>query len=189
MAARKNVRISRTLLWVAGFASLALVAGFTLGALTIGGFTSAPQQATATGVTSPPTGLSFPLVEATLVTGSSTPGAGACTVSNLGTKLSPTPLTDGTNTTICLSTSGGGFALGDILYILDVAFASTAAVSTTFEIQVFLSVTPSASDIVQTAYVQTSATIATGETATLAVDLTQASGTSLNGFAIIATQL
>jgi hypothetical protein len=167
-----------------------MASGFTIGAFTIGGFGTTHHQTGAQGVPpSPPAGVSFPLAEATMVTASGSPGVGACTASNLGTGLAPTALTSGANTTICLTTSAGGFALGDLAYIVDVQWATNATVSTTFEVQVFLSVSPSAHDLLATSYVQTSATITSPEVAVFTADLTQSSDTSVAGFNVLVTEI
>jgi len=189
-ARRARRRVPRWTYLVAGAAALALLSGYTIGAITLGGFGSVPHQATATSLAPvPPGGVSFPLAEAKLASPTSVPATGACTSSNLGTEGSPAPLVNGKNTTICLTNSAGGFATGDLLYILDVSFDPTAPTGTIFEVQVFLSVTPTANNLVDTAYVNTTATIAATEVATFAADLTQASDTSLNGFTVIVTQL
>jgi hypothetical protein len=188
MAERK--RLPRVFYIFLGIAALLLVTGFTIGALTLGGFGSSPRQANAQVVIpGPPAGLTFPLDEATFVTASSSPAAGACTASNLGTPADPTPLVSGENTTICMATVAGGFALGDTAYILDLEWNTTAAISTTFEVQVFVSVSPSAHDVLVTSYVNTTATISAPEIATYAIDLTAADDTGVTGFNVLVTQL
>ncbi|HTT15874.1 MAG TPA: hypothetical protein VMH49_00735 [Thermoplasmata archaeon] len=170
--------------------SIALIAGFAVGALTFGTFGNSPRQTSATSVTpNAPTGVTFPLVEATMVTASSSPATGDCASSNLGTAGAPTALASGTNTTICLSTAAGGYALGDLTYILDVEWDTTADAATTFEVQVFFAVTPTANDVVQTAYVQTSGTITSPEVGVFALDLTQSGDNSVTGFTVIVTEL
>ena len=186
----KRRRVSRVVYWFGGFMAIALIAGFAVGTLTFGGFGNSPRQTSATSVTpNAPVGVWFPLVEATLVTASSQPAVGDCVSSNLGTEGSPTALTSGVNTTICMSTSADGFALGDLAYILDVEWNTTAVVSTTFEVQVFFAVTPTTGDLVQTSYVQTSPTITSPEIALYALDVTQAGDHGVTGFTVIVTQL
>jgi hypothetical protein len=189
-ARRARRRVPRWTYLVAGAAALALLSGYTIGAITLGGFGSVPHQATATSLAPvPPVGVSFPLAEAGLPGAKAMPAAGACTASNLGTQNSPAALVNGKNTTICLTNSAGGFANGDLLYILDVSFDPTAPTATVFEVQVFLAVTPTANDLVDTAFVNTTVAISSTEVATFAADLTQSSDTSLDGFTVIVTQL
>jgi len=175
---------------VAGVAALALLGGFAFGAITVGGFGSVPRQATATSLAPiPPAGVGFPLAEAKLASATSSPPTGSCTTANLGTRSSPELLTSGTNLTLCLTTPAAGFAVGDLLYILDVSFNTSAPTSTVFEVQAFLSVAPTANDIVATGFIETSTTISATEVACLAADLTQAGDSSVVGFTVIVTQL
>jgi hypothetical protein len=189
MTAKRGRRVPRWSYLVAGVAALALIGGFTLGSITIGGFGSTPRQATATAVALAPAGVGFPLAEAKIASVSSVPPQGSCTTPNLGTRISPDLLVSGTNSTLCLTTSLTGFSSGDLLYILDVSFNLSAPVSTHFQIDVFLSMTPAANDLVATGYVETSATIAATEVVTLAADLTQAGDGGIVGFTVIVTQL
>lgn len=183
-------RLPRLFYVFLGIATLTLLTGFTIGALTLGGFGSSPRQASAQVVIpGPPAGLTFPLAEAVFVTASSSPAVGACAASNLGTQLSPTPLVNGKNTTICLATVTDGFALGDTAYILDLEWNKTAAISTTFEVQVFISASPSSNDVLVTSFVNTTATITTEEIATFAIDLTAADDSGVTGFNVLVTQL
>jgi len=183
-------RFPRVLYWVIGAGAIALSAGFAVGSLTFGAFGFSPHQAGASGVpASPPSGISFPLAEGILVSATSVPAEGACATSNLGTNVTPTALTNGSNTTICLSTHAGGFALGDIVYILDVSWNSTAPLSTVFEVQVYMGVVPTTNSFTATAYVKTSASITAFEGATLALDMTQTGDTGPTGFSVLVTQL
>lgn len=187
--ARRRLRPSvRTLGWLGVFAVVGIVAGYAAAILTVGGFGYTPHQTSVTGVPTPPVGVGFPLVEEVAVGSAGAPPAGACTVSNLGTPTSPTPLTSGTNTTICLSTSAGGFALGDAVYLTAVSWNSSAAHGTTYQVQVFYSVTPVTKDILATSYVSTSATITATEEAVFVADLPQSGALAVNGFSIIVTE-
>jgi len=185
-------RLPRSLYWVVAAGAIALGSGFAVGALTFGPFGFSPQQTGASGVPPPPpAGISFPLAELQLVSNNSSyapPHGGACATSNLGTNATPTALVNGTNTTICLSTHAGGFAVGDLVYIMDVAWNKTAALSTTFQVEVSLIVTPSANSFTATSYVKTSATIGTKEVATYAIDLTQANDTSIGHYSVLVTE-
>ncbi len=182
---RRSIRVvylAAAVVAVVGFS------GYVVGVLTIGTFTYNPHQTSVTGSPSPPPGVSFPLATEVLVTATSSPAAGACTASNLGTPASPTALTSGTSTTVCLTTSPSGYALGDSAYVVEVSWNASAASSTTFEVEVFFALTPSSSDIIAASYVQTSATISGTEIGVFAIDLTQSGAQSLNGFNVIVTQ-
>ena len=188
MAKRLAYSRFRIIVWVAVFAAAGMVAGYAAAVLTIGGFNYSPHQASATGVPTPPPGVGFPLADELLVGSPGAPAAGSCTASNLGNASSPTPLTSGTNKTLCLTSSTNGFTLGDTAYVTDVSFNQSAALGTTFEVQVFYSLTPASKDILVTGYVSTSATISATEVAVFAADLSQIGAPSLNGFSVIVTQ-
>lgn len=185
----RRPKFPRALYWVIGLGAVALSAGFAVGTLTFGSFGFMPHQAGASGVPpSPPAGISFPLAEAELASATSTPAAGACVTSNLGTNATPTQLVNGTNTTICLSTHSGGFSIGDTIYIMEVAWNASAPLSMTFQVQVYLGVSPSANSIVVTSYIETSAAITSHEGAVFAFDLSQSSDTAITGFTVLVTQ-
>lgn len=189
MVAKKRRSMPGVILLVTGVATLAMVGGFAIGTLTVGSFSSSPHQTGASNLApSGPAGVSFPLAEATMVTLTSHPGVGDCVSSNLGTLSAPTPLTSGTNTTLCLSTPVAGFVEGDTVFILDIQWNSSAVVSTTFEVQVFLAVNPSSNDVLATSFVSTSATIASPEVAVFALDLTQSTDYAITGFNVLVTQ-
>jgi len=184
-------RLPRSIYWVVAAGAIALGSGFAVGALTFGPFAFSPQQTGATGTPPPPpTGISFPLAEAQLVSNnnSSLVHVGGCASSNLGTNATPTALVNGTNTTICLTSHGGGYALGDLVYVLYVAWNKTAALSTTFQVEVSLIVSPSANSFTAASYVKTSATIASHEGALFVADLTQANDTALNHYSVLVTE-
>jgi hypothetical protein len=187
-----RLRLPKSMYWIVAAGAIALSSGFAFGALTFGPFAFSPQQTGASGAPPPPpVGISFPLAQLQLVSNNSSappPRAGACATSNLGTNGTPTALVNGTNTTICLSTHGGGYALGDLAYILDVSWNKSAALSTTFQVQVSLIVSPSANSFTATAYVKTSATITSHEGATFAIDLTQANDTAINHYSVLVTE-
>lgn len=174
---------------IAGAAALIITSGFAVGAFVIGSFTTNPLQTSATAAPGTPPGLTTPLAEAQIVNATSEPAAGACVTSNLGKLATPTALTDGTTTGICLNTPATGFATGDEMYILEVAWGTLAAPGTIFEIQIGMVVTPSTNNVAETSYVETSPTIATGEQAIFALDLTAASDTSVVQVNVLITQL
>lgn len=160
-----------------------------MGAFLLGSFSSVPAQSSASGTPSAPPGVSYTLAQAQIVSGTSVPATGACTTSNLGNLSSPTALTNGTSTGICLSTAVGGFAAGDVMYILQVSWNHSALNATVFEAQIAVDVTPTSHNIVATSYVKTSATIVSSESAVFAVDLIEAGDTSVTGFSVLITQL
>ncbi len=173
-----------------GLGVLASVAALAVGTFVIGTFGSVPPQGSAGGMPNAPPGVSFPSAGATFVNATTTPAAGNCSVSNLGSLASPTALSNGNGTAICLSTNATGYATGDLVYTLVVSWNSTAANSTIFKVQVSLGVTPTGHDISDvTVYVKTSSRISTSEQAVLAVDLTQAGDTSVDWFDALVTQL
>ncbi len=187
-------RLPRAFYIILGIAVLTLITGFTLGALTLGSFSSAPHQATVSSLApSAPAGLTFPFVGAAMVEPTGSPSVGECTASNLGTELSPTALVDKTNSTVCLSAVAGGFSLGDLVYLFDISWNSSAATHTIFEIQLFVSVVPSTHDVLLTSYVNTTATIAASpsapEIATFTLDLTAGGDSAVAGYNIIVSQL
>jgi len=170
-----------------GAAILASVGALSVGSLVFSTFASVPQQTGATGIPNAPPGVSFPLAEGQVVSGTSTPATGGCSVGNLGTLTSPTLLTDGATTALCLNTPVGGFAAADDMFELEIAW-SHAAANGSFKLQVSIDVTPSANDVGATSYVNTSA-ITVSEQAFYALDLTQAGDTSVTGFSVLVTQL
>jgi hypothetical protein len=170
---------------VAGCAVLIAVAGYSAAAFVISTF---PTQAGGSGAPSAPAGVSYGLAQAQIVGPTTVPATGACSVSNLGTQASPTNLTNGSNTGICLNTATGGFAPGDTMYVLEVSFSHSALVSHIFQAQIRVSVTPTVNDIAVTAYVRTSAAIAVVEYATFALDMTSAGDTSILQYTLLVTQ-
>lgn len=183
-------RIPRAAYWLFAAAAITLVAGLTVGALTLGSFSFTPHQAGAAGVPpSPPDGVSFPLAEASLVAASTNPAVGACNKTNLGTEAKPTNLTSGVNATLCLSSSTNGFALGDAVYLIEISWNASAPLSTEFEIQVYFGTTPTVNSVSVTSYILTTATITAYEGAVYVLDLTQAGDTSVTGFSVLVTQL
>ncbi len=172
-----------------GAAILTAIAGYTVGALVIGSFSSSPPQSAAYGLPQAPPGVSFVSAEAQMVNLTTSPAVGGCTASNLGNLTSPTALVSGASTAICLSHSASGYDAADFMYTLQIQWNATAANATVFKVQVSLDVTPSANDLFVTAYVKTSATITSPESAVLAVDLTQSSDTSVTAYAVLVTQL
>jgi hypothetical protein len=187
----KRTALRGTFYVVLAVAVFAVIGGFSLATFTFGGFGFTPRQAGASGTASnSPSGLSFPLAEGQLVSASTTPAAGACTTSNLGTNLTPTVLTNGASTGICLSNkTGTGFVTGDSMWILEVAWNSSATPLSLFQLKVFIQTTPTINDVQETAYVMTSATISTNETAVLAVDLTESGDTSVGEFSVLVTEM
>ncbi len=175
----------------AGIASVALVAGFTLGSFSfgVGSFAFVPAQGSASGIApgSPP-GLSFPFWEGdVLVSPTTTPATGGCTTVNLGTSADPNVLVSGQSTPICLSASAGGYATGDEMSIFGIAFNSSALASSEYNVSVFEATSPASHQILDTAWIETSSTITSPETAVLAVDLTQSSDNSANQINVIVT--
>jgi hypothetical protein len=176
---------------VLAVAVFALIGGFTLGSFTFGSFGYIPRQSSASGnAPGSPAGLSFPLAEAQLVSVSTAPAAGNCTATNLGTNASPIHLSNGNYTGICMTAvPAGGYAPGDTMWVLEVSWNASGTPLTSFQLRVTVDVTPATNDVAVVAYVETSATITTFETAVLAVDLTQAGDSSVGSFSILATQL
>lgn len=172
-----------------GIGIVALVGAYAVGSFILGSFASVPSQSSAVGIPNAPPGVSFVFAEAQLVNHSTAPAAGACTALNLGNASSPTALTNGTVTPICLSSSVGGFASADTMYTLEIGWNATALNSTVFKVQVTIDVTPSANDITVTSYVKTSAKIVSSDWAVYAVDLTQAGDTSVVQFGVLVTEL
>lgn len=172
-----------------GAAILTCVAGFALGSFVLGGFASAPPQSAAYGIPNAPPGVSFVQAIALFVNSTTTPATGACTASNVGNSTSPTALTNGAATAICLSHSATGYTAGDTIYTLEVQWNSTSANATVFKVQVAIDVTPTANDISATCYLKTSATITTSEQAVFSVDLIQQGDTSVTQFAVLVTEL
>ncbi len=175
--------------FIAAGAGAIVFSGAVLGAFVIGTFTSNPPQSAASGVPQAPPGVSFVLAKANPVNGTSIPAAGACTTSNLGTLGTPTALTDAGTVGICLNAPVAGFTAGDIMYDFEINWGTSAAPSTIFEVQLGIDIVPSANDVVATSYVETSATLATGDNAVFAVDMTAAGDTSLTSYTILVTQL
>ena len=186
-----RARLAGRVFWlVPAVAAIGIVSsGFAAGAFLIGTFGSVPNQAAAQGAPQAPPGVTFVLAQAEVVGAGTTPATGACTASNLGTVATPTALTDGTNTGICLSTSATGFAGGDLMYVLELSFGPTAALSTQFQVQIGVGVTPSANSVTAVSVVETSATITNYENATYALDLAQKGDTSIVQFSLLVTQL
>jgi len=179
-----------TVYLVLAVATFSLIGGIALGSFTFGNFSNIPRQSSVSGLApGAPPGLSYPLAEDELVSPSTTPATGNCTATNLGTDLSPTHLINGQLTPICLSASVSGYSTGDSMWIIEVSWNSSAVPSMLFNVTVFEQTTPTANDILATAWVETSATITTAETAVLAVDLTQSGDSSVDGFTVLVTQV
>lgn len=174
---------------IAAAAALIITSGFAVGAFVIGSFSSNPFQSSAVGTPNAPPGLSYVLAEAEIVNATNIPVAGSCVTSNLGHLATPTALTDGTATGICMNAPAAGFATGDTMYIFEVSWSNTAAVSTVFEVQLGVVVSPGANDVVETSYVETSATITVSEQAIFALDLTAAGDSQVVSFNVLTTQL
>jgi len=172
-----------------GAAILASVTALSLGSFTFGSFSSVPNQSSAGGIPNAPPGVTFPLAEAQLVNSTTVPASGACVTSNLGTSTSPTRLSNGNATGICMKTVVGGFAPGDTMFTMEISWSSVAHNATVFKLQVSMSVTPSANDVSVVSYINTSATITSSEQAIYALDLNQASDTSVTGFSVLVTEL
>ncbi|HTW55692.1 MAG TPA: hypothetical protein VMG36_04505 [Thermoplasmata archaeon] len=184
-------RFGGTAVWliIGGAAAAIVSSGFVVGAFVIGSFGSSPHQSSVFGAPTAPPGLSYVAAQAEIVSPSTTPAAGACVTSNLGTIGTPTLLVNGTTTAICLSTNASGFTTGDTMYTFEVSFSHLAANATIFELQFGVDVTPGANDIVATSYVETSVSIVNSENATFAVDMTESGDTSLVQYGILVTQL
>jgi len=182
---RRRVLSPGVCLIVAGSAVLIAVAGYSVSAFVISTF---PSQGSVSGGPSAPAGVSNVLAQAQLVGSTTVPATGACSVPNLGTQVSPTNLTNGSNTGICLNTATGGFATGDTMYVFEISFNHSALVSHVFQVGIRVSVTPAVNSVALTAYVRTSAAIAVVEYATFAVDLTSAGDTSVLQYTLLVTQ-
>jgi hypothetical protein len=174
---------------VAASAAVIITSGYALGAFIIGSFGSSPPQSSAQGTPTAPPGLTYVLAEAQVVNATNLPAQGSCTTSNLGSLATPTLLTNGAKTGICLNTAVAGFTSGDLMYVFSVSWGTSAAVSTIFEIQVGVDVTPSTNDVVATSYLETSATITVSEGAVFGLDLTAAGDTGVVSYSILVTQL
>jgi len=186
---RRPFRHTPILLVAIGAALLTSVAGYALGSFVLGGFGSAPPQSAASGVPNAPPGVTFVQALAMPVNGSTSPATGDCNASNVGNVSVPTNLTSGVATPICLTHSVTGFGAGDTMYVLEVAWNTTASNSTVFKVQVSIDVTPSTNDISVTSYLRTSPTIASPEQAVYAVDMLQAGDTAVTGYSMLITQL
>jgi len=184
-------RFAGSAYWVliGGAAAAIISSGFVMGAFVIGSFASNPFQSSAQGAPMPPPGVSYVQAAAEIVGPATSPASGACVTSNLGTLPTPTALTDGANTGICLSTSGTGFNTGDTMYIFEISFSHLAANATIFEVQLGVSVTPSANDVVVTSFLKTSAAITVSENATFGLDMTESGDVSIVSFGVLVTQL
>jgi hypothetical protein len=170
-------------------AILASVGALSVGSFVFSTFASVPQQTGATGIPNAPPGVTFPLAEAQVVNATTVPAAGGCSAGNLGTLASPTLLTNGASTALCLNAPGGGFSAADQMFTLEIAWSHAAANATIFKLQVSVDVTPTAYDVSATSYVNTSAAITVSEQAVYALDVTQAGVTSVTGFSVLVTQL
>ncbi len=164
-------------------------AGYAIGAFVIGTFASTPAQSSAAGSPEGPPGVSYSVAEAEVVATNTTPAGGSCVATNLGTMASPTALSNGNATAICLTSNASGFATGTTMYVLGVVWNHTALNSTIFKVQIGLQVLPSTHNLAVTSYVKTSATITVNETAYFAVDLTEASDTGVTGYQVLVTEV
>ncbi len=167
---------------------LTFVAAFAVGSFVLGSFGTTHPQTSAGGVPSAPSGVAFVSAGAAVVGANSSPPTGGCNASNLGTDPSPTLLTNNTTTALCLSASPSGFAAADEMYTWVISWNASAAVSTIYEVQVSVAVTPSGHDLLATSYVKTSATIVT-ESAVYALDLTESSDTAVQSYNFLVTEL
>lgn len=172
-----------------GIAAMVLGGGYAVGAFILGSFLSTPSQISAAGVPQAPPGVSAALAEAQIVNATTVPATGACTVSNVGTQAAPTALTNDSSTGICLSTNATGFGAGDLMYILELTFNHTAAVSTEFEAQIAIDMTPSSHDVFVSSFVKTSANITVSESAIFAVDMIESGDTGVVSFSVLITEL
>lgn len=171
-----------------GVVVLTFVAAFAVGSFVLGPFGSTHPQSSAGGAPTPPAGVSYVSAGAAVVGATSVPPTGGCTASNLGTDVSPTALVNNTSTVLCLSSSPTGFAAADVMYTWVLSWNSSAAASTIFEVQVSVSVSPSTNNVLATSYVK-SATAPVNDTAVFALDLTQASDTSVLSYDFLVTEL
>jgi hypothetical protein len=188
-APRRVLRPRTYALIAVGAAALVAGAGLGLGAFVIGTFAASPPQSSAGGAPAAPPGVTYAYAGAEFVNATTVPAVGDCVNSNLGTHDDPTALTNGAETPICLSTNPDGYASGDTVYFLEIVWNTSAIVSTTYEVQISVSVTPSTNDVVVASYVETSATITVNETAVFAVDLTQSGDSSVTAYDALVTQL
>lgn len=172
-----------------GLGLLASVAALAVGSFVIGTFGSVPPQSSAGGIPNAPTGVSFVQAEAVLVNSTTVPATGNCSARNFGNLTSPTLLSNGNSTTVCLSANVGGYQTGDLAYTLEVAWSSAAANATIFKIQVSIDTTPVSHDANATVYLKTSTHITATEYAVFAVDLTQQVDTAATSFNILVTEL
>ncbi len=172
-----------------GVALLTCIAGFTLGSLTLGGFSNAPPQSTAYGVISSAPGVSFVEAELELVNATSIPSAGGCAAADLGTAASPTALVNDASTPICLSSAAGGYAQGDEMFVLEIDWNTSASSATTFRVQISVDVNPTVNDVVLTTYVQSTSVIAPSEQGVFCLDLAESGDTSVVQYAAVVTQL
>lgn len=186
---RRRLRGHALWLLLAGAASLIVASGFALGSFFLGGFSSVPAQSSAGGIPQAPPGVSYPLAGAEIVNTTNVPVAGTCTSSNLGALNAPTVLTNAGAIGICLTSSAGGYAAGDTMYVLEVSWSTAAPVSTEYMVQVGIDVTPVAHNISATSYVETSTAITGTESAFFALDMTQAGDTSVTQFSVLVTEL
>ncbi len=175
-------------------AMLAMVGGFVVASFTIGPFTNAPSQGAAS--TSAPglSTVSFPAENVTMASSTNKPVAlgGACTATSSSTKALPTTLVSAGGTTVntilyCLdSVTTSGFASGQLVQVLNVTWASTTAVSTEFEVNVFISAT---NNVQTTAYLETPGTVAApGPSVEIVLDLPVASDTTVTSFTVLVSQ-
>jgi hypothetical protein len=172
-----------------GAGILASIAALSVGSFVIGSFATAPPQSAAGGIPNAPPGVSFVYAEVQLVNASTIPAAGSCNASNLGTSASPTALTNGTTTGLCMNTASGGFSTSDYMWSLELGWNSSAAASTVFRIQVVIAVTPAANDLSITSYVKTSASLTPPEFAVYGLDMTKAGDTSIQQYSVLVTEL
>lgn len=186
--ARKGSNVAFVLLGV-GLAILTFIPGFVLGSLALGWSAPAARQNTSYGMLDTVPGVSFALAEASVVNSSTTPATGGCSVSDLGNATTPVGLANAEANPVCLSAASGGYAEGDVMYLLEVSWDSKASNATTYQVSVSVGVTPSTNDIQEVSYVRTSPTISPAEQAVYALDLFQAGDSSVTGFSVVVTQL
>jgi hypothetical protein len=175
-------------------AMLAMVGGFALASFTIGNFTNAPGQSGAGGTVGVATGVTFTSAQAISASSTSVPVAGAsgCIAVDSSSALLPDSLTygasPGSNLPICVNAvASTGFTTGDTLYTWTITWSSSAPVSTTYEIAIYISATHD----VQTSYfVKTPSSITSGDiaNAVLGLDMTVASDTAVNSYSVIVSQ-
>ena len=186
-------RIRRSSVYVATIAAmLAMVGGFALASFSIGSFTNAPGQSGAGGTVGVATGVSFTSAQAVLASATSVPAVGGCLAADASAANTPDPLTyaasPGGNLPVCVNgVALTGFGAGDTLYTWTIAWSSSAPLSTTYEVAVYISATHT----VQTSYfVKTPSTITSGDVANavLGLDMTAASDTAVNSYSVIVSQ-